>query len=226
MAIMKKRAVFILLCAVFLITVASALDPAVPSTTEEYEQINTLIEQNKLVDDEGNLNMSSLDKFKSKAEIRIDTINRWFDEHFVWFRFFFGMGPEISWQFAFVIWVWLLLFVVFIMNAPLNLPGDKYSRLIGLGIFLLFVITHSVYYIGSGLHWIFGLIIDVVIPIGIVAVIILYIIAPIAGIWLLGLLSKVLSRFVQFLTAKKVGEVVDKTSRKLVQTYIERAKPK
>jgi hypothetical protein len=93
-----------------------------------------------LVDQEGiHTDNVDLTGYKSKAEMRIEAINQWFDNNAPWLKLIFGMVPEISWLFAIDILLILEGIVVLILNADFFLTKGMQStiaRIIGAIIFI------------------------------------------------------------------------------------------
>ena len=110
---MKKKLVMLsvlLLLASFVLAASSDYSSDYQATKNITDTVSSVIDP-----DSGTVNY---DGFKSRAEVRIEAINAWFEEHQIWFKNIFRMVPEISWQFTFVLYFWLS-FLAAALNATL-----------------------------------------------------------------------------------------------------------
>ncbi|MCH7850874.1 MAG: hypothetical protein IH845_04500 [Nanoarchaeota archaeon] len=116
------------------------------------EKLQKAIDENLPIDPDTGEFVNPLGK--TKAEERIDKINLWFSENASWLRAVFGMVPELSWLFLFVIYFWLLFLVVLVLNANLfSIFLDKTkSRILGGLLFLILIVTKILFNIGKFFH--------------------------------------------------------------------------
>ena len=128
--------VLIVLFSSLFIVLAATTSPQ-PSTGVEAgdkENFDNAVE-NIPIDDSGNFNGSKFEPLKSKAEMRIDAINKWLEDNAPWLSIIVGITPQISWLFALNFYFMLLFLVILVLNS---------SRTLG--------------FLSRGKEWIFGLI--------------------------------------------------------------------
>lgn len=133
----------IFLSPLFLVTAAT--DSNSPPTlvgAEDKEKLDSAIE-NIPLDDEGNFNGSKFAPIKSKAEMRIDAINKWLEDNTSWLSIIFGITPQISWLFALNFYFMLLFMVILVLNSSSTLgflSGAK-QWIFGLVLYLILLVT-------------------------------------------------------------------------------------
>lgn len=144
---MKKSVILILvLLFVFSLILINAQDnlgmpqTGAESSGSDVEKIQNLT-GNIPIDEEGKLDDTKFQPFKSKAEERIEKINQWLDDNASWLKYVFGMKPEISWLFAINLLIILFLINLFVFTFPeISVFSQNISRIIGAGIVLVIII--------------------------------------------------------------------------------------
>jgi hypothetical protein len=156
---MKKifiRAVLFYLI-IFGAIIISADNLSVGVNEDEVRKIQEGIDNYVPINEDGEFDPSGL---KTKAEIRIEKINQWLESNAKWLKVVFGMVPEVSWLFAFVLYFWLFFLAQalnarvveifydtadFFGNLSKRTPSDdmiplSWAQVVGLGFFALFVV--------------------------------------------------------------------------------------
>jgi len=225
---MKRGFVYVFLFILLISFVVAAEEPNV--NEEEYLKTKETIDKNMPIGDDGKLNISKFNSTQSKAEERIGEINFWLDDNASWLKIVFGMVPEISFLFGFVLYVWLFIFVNWVMNENLfiNWMSSGYSRLAGLGVFVVLIIIKFVYSVGLLSYNVFKAIIDYIIPAGIIGAIITIVlfIALCVVCWpLAARLLFMLNEWVKKRKEAKAKEQID-TDRKVLHAEVEGASGK
>lgn len=220
---MKKRLIIpiILLLLIPLILAQDSPSPAVGE--EDYNKLKGIIDNNTPIDKDGKVNLTKFQLNKAKAEIRIEAVNNWVKTNASWLKFIFGMVPEISWLFAINLWIWLLFFTVLVLKGKENL-GEK-GILIGLGSFIILLTVKFYYIVAKALHHILDIIINVIIPWGIIITIITLIILVILAIWFWPVTLRLLTTLTRFLgnASKQKGKKL--LAKKLLQTQAKAMQP-
>ena len=131
----------------------------------------------------GEFNVSAVENIKLKSQERIDKINAWMDENMSWMHFLFRMNPAISWLFFVNVYIILFFLTALVFNAPdfffylSNKLGIYFS---GLALFVILSVTSVYLYISKFIVNMFDLIINVVIPYGVIAFVVAAVILGIA----------------------------------------------
>jgi hypothetical protein len=145
---MGKIGVFILL--IFFISSLGfvlAVDgaPSVPGGIgeEDYDNIQGAIEDYTPIGDDGKFDSGKFKPLKTKAEERIEAINRWLSDNASWLSIVFGMVPEISWLFAMNFYILLFFLVSLVLNGDTlwTFLSKGRAKLFGLGVFVVLLIT-------------------------------------------------------------------------------------
>ena len=144
---MKKFGVSAILCCLvlglLLISIVASEETTSPPGTSgvpgegDLEKINNITDQLPVTD--GQIDPNKLKPFKSKAEERIDAINKWLEENAYWFKWVFKMVPEISWLFFLDVMIMLVFLVWFVLNGDTTFSFIKskgLAQLFGLGIYV------------------------------------------------------------------------------------------
>jgi hypothetical protein len=188
-----KRGIFFLVLGVVLfslIVIANGEDDN--SYEKDVEKWQKGIDEHVPIDPEtGEFDPS---KYKSSAEERIAKINEWLENNASWLKVVFGMVPEVSWLFGFNIYLWMFFFVNLVLNGnifDIALGGllKKWRRVLGLAIFVAMLVTKIIYSLALFSYKTWDIILNKLIPIGIMAVfiggaiiiillIVLFIVAP------------------------------------------------
>ncbi len=142
---MKKWFGIFVLIIIFSSFVALADDPPIGGFNEsDKEKIDKAINSIPINDD-GSFNGSILNPVKSKAEQRIDAINKWLEDSAPWLSVIFGIVPAISWLFAANFYL-MLLFAVFV----LNFQGTKF-KIFGWIVYIFFLLKKVYVSIAEGM---------------------------------------------------------------------------
>jgi uncharacterized membrane protein YciS (DUF1049 family) len=113
-----KRKLFVLFGVLLLVSFVVALDePSVGVGGEDVESIQGAIENYSPLDESGEVDYEKYKPFVTRAEIRIAAINEWLEENASWLKVVFGMVPSVSWLFVVNMWVWLMAFLILVLNA-------------------------------------------------------------------------------------------------------------
>ena len=99
-------------------------DAGVDVGSEDVEEIQEAIEGIPLDPDTGGLDEEKITGYKSKAEQRIDAINKGLEKTDFVFMFIFGIPLRISWEFAYLFFFVVISLVVF-HNLPNWIGWDK-----------------------------------------------------------------------------------------------------
>ena len=132
----------------------------------------------------GEFDVSAVENIKLKSQERIDKINAWMDENMSWMHFLFRMNPAISWLFLVNVYITLFFLTALVFNAPdfffylTNKAGIYFS---GIALFAILSVTSVYLYIAKFIVNLFDLIINVVIPYGIIAFVVAAVILGIAA---------------------------------------------
>ncbi len=170
----------------------SSSEPEVVETSEdisddassEAEQLQKDIDDNIPIDPEtGEFDVSKVDGVKLKAQERIDEINGWLEENAAWLKFVLRMNPAISWTFFVMLYILLFFFTVLVLNGDeffftMTKPAAAYGS--GLAIFAILLVTSVYVNLAKFVVKVFDLIFNTIVPYGIIAIVILFVIFIIA----------------------------------------------
>lgn len=87
-----------------------------------------------------NINQTA-QQYKSKAEMRIDAINKWLDDNASWLDWIFGMTPGVSWLFA-INFLTILTFIVYFRNILAFFSFFSETTAAIIGVLLAFLAVH------------------------------------------------------------------------------------
>jgi hypothetical protein len=141
----------------------------------QLDELQNLTNQIPIDPATGEFNVSKVEGIKLKAEERIEKINAWLAANDKWFKFFLRMTPEISWFFVVYIYTILCMFTSLVLN------GDDFffftskpliGYVMGLGLFLIGLVTHAFIYLATFFYNFLDLIINTIIPWGTIAFIV------------------------------------------------------
>lgn len=116
---MKKWFAFLVLFILFSSFIVLADDPPSGGINESDKKKVDKIVENIPINEDGSFNSSLLNPLKSKAEKRIDAINKWFVDNAPWLSLIFGIVPAISWLFA-ANFYFMLLFATIVLNFTIT----------------------------------------------------------------------------------------------------------
>ena len=139
---MKKLLVILLLLSIFSSIIVLADDPPVGGAAADKEKFDKAA-GNIPINSDGSFNGSILNPIKSKAEMRIDVINKWLEDNAPWLSIFFGITPAISWLFAVNFYFMLLFMVVLVLNSKnlfVSLSPGK-GKIAGLILYIVLLVT-------------------------------------------------------------------------------------
>jgi hypothetical protein len=138
---------------VFAQTTANEPSTGVGVGGEDVEKIGNLTKQIPIDPETGELDKAKLANFTSRAETRINVINKWLEDHAAWLKLVFKMKPAISWLFVLNVYFMLLFLMVLVLNVPtpirilvrnFGMSGAKsknIARLIGAALWIIFWIV-------------------------------------------------------------------------------------
>ena len=108
---------------------------------KETEQIQETVKKIPITET-GEIDVEKVQLYKSKAEERIEKINQWLEKYASFFKFLFGMKPEVSWRFALNLFLIGMIVNIFVFVIPsfYTILDQKYSMIIG-GLISLFIIN-------------------------------------------------------------------------------------
>ena len=108
--------------------------PSDPTQDENYEKIKNATDKIPL-DEQGGIDEEKLEFEKSKAEERIDEINKWVKWTDPVFMFVFNIPLRLSWEFGYLFFLVLLSISIF-HNIPIWVGMDKewFNILLGFGV--------------------------------------------------------------------------------------------
>jgi hypothetical protein len=96
------------------------------------------------VGDDGKVNFTGYKPFVTKGEERLNSINEWLDSNVGWMRYIFWMRPQISWLFAFNLYIIFFFLTLLFFNAEglwFFIEKKSTSMLFGLAIFVIFSVS-------------------------------------------------------------------------------------
>ncbi|MFA5060698.1 MAG: hypothetical protein WC494_00065 [Candidatus Pacearchaeota archaeon] len=224
---MKKRVLALtLLSLIFLSVFVIANETLVEES--EVKDIQEKIDQIPLDPETGEFDPNKLNK--SIAEERVEKINSWISENAEWLKIVFCMVPEISWLFAFVIYIWILFFMVFILNRKIfqllspigrSTQANAISWIAGIGIFAISVALKIIFYIGEFFYNLWIIVWNYVLPIGIIA----SVIGIVVLIVVLVMFPSLILVLIRTMKAKKEAKAkeIEKEDRENLHTFTEEA---
>jgi len=178
-----KRGLYVLGCFIILsLLIFANAQPSSGINETEYQQMQGTIKNLTPIDDNGKINVSGWMGFKSKAELRIEAINNWTETNAGWLKLGFGMTPEISWDFTFVLYMWLLFFTYLVMNGHIIFSFLEVwkARLLGLGFFGALLFSKVIVILGLLLKDVFFIFWNYyIVPLGILAMLV-FVVASLA----------------------------------------------
>ena len=203
----------LLLLSLFLSSfVYSAPEPSVNNT--EVEHIQEAVDKIPL-DNSGDIDSEKLNSsvffFSTKAQERINEINVWLTENVSWLSFIFGIPPEISWLFFWILLTMLFALTHLVFNGVHNMvfiDDERFRLPLGSAIFIVLLALRVYYCVGSIITNIMDIFWNAILPWGIFIAIILIIVFGILLILLLLFLPKVgvaLIRAIFLLFGKKTA---------------------
>jgi hypothetical protein len=161
---------------------AFAADPPMPPGSEEVDQLNDDLEELKNLTDQipidpvtGEFDVTKVEGIKLKAQERIDKINEWLDENVSWLRFIFRMPPEVSWLFFANLYVLLFFLTILVLNADelfFFISKEVAAYGAGIALFVILLVTHVYLNLAKLLVKVADLIINTIIPYGVIAVVV------------------------------------------------------
>ncbi|MCR4284632.1 MAG: hypothetical protein NUV97_01145 [archaeon] len=132
-----------------------AQDPPITSGSDkDVAQIKEIIDNDIPLDSSGNFNSSKFAPIKSKAEERIDSINKWFEDSAPWLALVFGIIPAVSLLFFSTVYIWLWLFLNLVLKGNISnlLVKNIWAHWIGLALFITLLITKALPAIAKGVY--------------------------------------------------------------------------
>jgi hypothetical protein len=134
-------------------------------TDQQYKALQGNITKYSPLNEEGKVNLSKYQPFKTKAQERLDDINQWLDENVSWLKYFFHMKPQISLLFFLNLYCifWFLMLLVIKAPAVFFFAG-KHARLTGLAVFVAFMSLGLYVGIATFIHKLIRYAIDTLLP--------------------------------------------------------------
>ncbi len=213
--LMKWNLIVVLLLVVSMLAFVVAVEPSTGIGAGDVEQIGELQEKFSPLDESGKVNFSKYKPFGNRAAERIDAINLWLGENASWLKVVFGMVPSITLLFAINLYLWLLLFMILVLNGNILDFGvsDKkfdfgffegtWGNILGAVVFVILLATKIIANLAIVVLNLLGVIWNYVIPLGIVLVILAFILAIVIFVLLLIYAPGLLSWLYKIITAKK-----------------------
>lgn len=135
---------------------------------EDAEKIGGAIENYTPINDSGEFDPTKFQPLKSKAELRIEAINKWLAENASWLSFLFGMVPALSWMFAINIYLMIFFLSLLVFHGDaifVFLEGNK-AKIMGGAVYVVLWMTKSFIWLTNLTLDFIRLIWDKVLPIG------------------------------------------------------------
>ena len=214
---MKKElriiSIVFLFTLLFLPQIIAIDEPSSGIGESDVEKLENLTEGIPINPETGEVDWGKLDNLKTQAEINIDKINAWIEEHAKWLGLFFGMVPEISWLFFINLWLMLFLIVHLVLNLPRYVsffPNNYIARIIGLGIFIPLLIFKVIFAAAKAITHVVTIFWNVILPWGIGIALLIALVAIILGVFLLIASPEIVLWIIKLFTGDKEKRAKEK----------------
>jgi hypothetical protein len=131
----------------------------------------------------GEFDVSAVDGIKLKSQERLDKINSWLENNVSWLKPIFRMTPSLSWLFFVNVYIMLFFLTVLVFNASdffFYITNKVGLYFLGLALFVILSVTSVYLHMAQFVVNLFDLIINVIIPYGVVAFVISAVVLGIA----------------------------------------------